>query len=77
MQAGSSPITGWTVTWTFANGQVVTQAWGAAVTSSGASVSARNETWNGALGANATTTFGFLANAGSTNAVPAPACTAS
>ena len=76
VQAGSSAITGWTVTWTFANGQAVTQAWGAALTSSGATVTARNETWNGALGANAATTFGFLANAGATNAAPAPSCTA-
>ena len=53
VQAGTSAITGWTVTWAFANGQAVTQAWGAALTSSGANITARNETWNGALGANA------------------------
>jgi mannan endo-1,4-beta-mannosidase len=33
--AGSSAIAGWTVAWTFANGQSVTQAWNATVTGSG------------------------------------------
>jgi carbonic anhydrase/acetyltransferase-like protein (isoleucine patch superfamily) len=74
--AGATPIAGWTVTWTYANGQTITQTWGAVLTSSGAAVTARNETWNGALGAGAGTTFGFLANSGAANAVPAPTCTA-
>jgi hypothetical protein len=29
VRAGSVPLTGWTVTWTYANGQVVSQVWGA------------------------------------------------
>jgi hypothetical protein len=39
-------------------------------------VTARNAPYNGTLGAGATTTFGFLANAGSTNRAPTPTCTA-
>jgi Family of unknown function (DUF6055)/Cellulose binding domain len=76
VRAGSSAITGWTVTWTFADGQAITQSWGAALTSSGATVTAQNVDWNGALAAGATTSFGFLANAGSTNRAPSPTCTA-
>jgi mannan endo-1,4-beta-mannosidase len=75
--AGSSAITGWTVTWTFANGQTVTQFWSTVLTSSGASITARNMTYNGSLGAGASTTFGFLGSWNGTNAVPAVSCTAS
>ncbi|GAA1370780.1 cellulase family glycosylhydrolase [Catellatospora chokoriensis] len=76
--AGSAAISGWTVTWTFANGQTVTQAWSATVTSSGSAVTARNVSYNGSLAAGAGTTFGFLGSwNGSTNSVPAVTCTAS
>jgi len=76
--SGSTAITGWKVTWTYANGQVVSQAWSANVTQSGSSVTATNVSYNGALAAGATTTFGFLATwNNSTNAVPTATCTAS
>jgi cellulase/cellobiase CelA1 len=75
--AGTSAVTGWTVTWTFPNGQAVTQFWNAAVTSSGSSVTARNLSYNGSLGAGANTTFGFLGSWTGTNAAPAASCTAS
>ena len=75
--AGSSAITGWTVSWTFANGQTVTQAWNATVTSSGSSVTAKNVSYNGSLGSGASTNFGFIGSSSSTNSVPSVACTAS
>ncbi|GIH19888.1 cellulase family glycosylhydrolase [Rugosimonospora africana] len=75
--AGSAAIKGWTATWTFANGQAVTQAWNATVTSSGSSVTARNVSYNGSLGAGASTTFGFLGSSNGTNSVPAVSCAAS
>ncbi|MEV4695469.1 cellulose binding domain-containing protein, partial [Micromonospora echinospora] len=53
------PLNGWAVTWTFAAGQTVSQAWGAEITASGASVRAANVSYNGSLGTNATTSFGF------------------
>ncbi len=74
--AGSSPITSWKVTWTFPNGQTITQSWSATVTSSGSSVTATNAAWNGALAASASTTFGFIANWTGSNGVPALTCTA-
>ena len=74
--AGGSAINGWTVNWTFANGQQVGSVWGATVTSSGAAVTARNAGYNGALAAGASTTFGFLGSSGgSTNTAPTPSCT--
>ena len=74
--AGSSAISGWTVTWTFASGQTITQSWSATITSSGANVSATNVSYNGALGAGAGTTFGFLGSYASTNTNPTPVCVA-
>jgi mannan endo-1,4-beta-mannosidase len=75
--AGSAAITGWTATWTFANGQTITQAWSATVTSSGSAITARNVSYNGSLAAGASTTFGFLGSATGTNAAPTVSCTAS
>jgi cellulase/cellobiase CelA1 len=74
--AGSSAISGWTVGWTFANGQTVTQSWNATIAGSGASVTARNVSYNGALGANATAQFGFLGSWNGANSAPVPTCTA-
>ena len=75
--AGSAAISNWTVTWTFANGQTVTQFWSTTLTSSGSSVTAKNVSYNGSLAAGASTTFGFLASSNGTNTAPTPACTAS
>jgi mannan endo-1,4-beta-mannosidase len=75
--AGSAAVTGWTVTWSFANGQTVTQAWNATVSSGAATVTARNMNYNGNLGAGTSTTFGFLGSWNGTNAAPAVSCTAS
>ena len=75
--AGTSAISGWTVTWTFANGQTVSQAWNATLTSSGASVTSRGVSYNSSLAAGAGTTFGFLGSWNGTNSAPAVTCTAS
>ncbi|WP_229401269.1 lytic polysaccharide monooxygenase auxiliary activity family 9 protein [Micromonospora okii] len=74
--AGSSAIRGWTVNWTYANGQRISSSWGATVTSSGSTVTARNVDYNGALAPGAKTTFGFLASSTGTNTAPTPTCTA-
>jgi mannan endo-1,4-beta-mannosidase len=73
--AGSATIKAWTVTWTYTNGQTVTQAWNATVTSSGAAVTARNATYNGTLPASGTTSFGFLGSWNTSNPAPTPTCT--
>ncbi|MDR7275398.1 cellulase family glycosylhydrolase [Catenuloplanes atrovinosus] len=75
--AGAAPITGWTVTLSFPNGQSVTQAWNATVTGTGATVTARNVSYNGALAARGTASFGLLGSWTGTNGAPAVACTAS
>jgi lysophospholipase L1-like esterase len=65
----------WTTTFDFGNGQQISQSWNGTVTQSGARVTARNVGWNGSLAPGASTSFGFLASRGATNAVPAVACT--
>ncbi|MCP2322965.1 mannan endo-1,4-beta-mannosidase [Hamadaea flava] len=75
--AGSAAISGWAVSWTFANGQTVTQMWGATPTTSGATVTARNVSYNGSLAAAGSTSFGFLGSWNGTNTAPTPSCSAS
>ena len=69
--AGSSPIRGWTVSWTFPNGQVVNQIWSGTHTQSGANVTVTNAAYNGTLPAGGSTTFGFIASVSGTNNPPA------
>jgi endo-1,4-beta-xylanase len=73
--AGVSAIAHWTVGWSFANGQTVSTSWNTALTSSGASVTATNVSYNGDLGPGAGTTFGFVGTWNGANTVPALTCT--
>lgn len=59
--SGSSAITGWTVTFTLPAGHTITGSWGATLTTSGQTVTARNAGYNGNVGAGASTTFGYQA----------------
>jgi mannan endo-1,4-beta-mannosidase len=58
------------VSWTFANGQTVSQFWNTTLTQSGSGVTATNVSYNGALGAGASTQFGFLGNSNVTTNTP-------
>lgn len=60
--AGSSPINGWRVNITFPGGQTIQNYWNATVTPNGSGYVAENASYNGALGAGASATFGFLAS---------------
>jgi alpha-galactosidase len=71
--AGTSAISGWSATWTLSAGQTLSQIWNATATTTGTTVTARNVSYNGSLGPNASTQFGFLA-AGNPSA-PTVACT--
>jgi len=65
------PLTAWTLVWSYANGQTVTQAWNTALTQSGSQVTARNAGYNGSVGTNATVSFGFNGSRNGSNPVPA------
>lgn len=60
--AGNSAISGWTVTWTLASGQSISQIWNATLTVTGSTAKATSLSWNGSLAAHASTSFGFLGN---------------
>ncbi|MFD0820154.1 lytic polysaccharide monooxygenase [Micromonospora zhanjiangensis] len=74
--ASGAAIKGWTVRWTLASGQTISQSWGATLTTSGSSVTAKNVSYNGALSPGGSTTFGFLGSSSGSNPVPAVTCTA-
>jgi chitin-binding protein len=74
VRAGSAAIKGWTVRLTYPAAQPVQQGWNATVTASGSTVTATNASYNGALGAGATTSFGFIGSG--TSSTPTVACTA-
>lgn len=75
--AGASPISGWSVSFRFADGQSVTRSWSAALAQSGTAVTADNLSWDAGLAPGTSASFGFLAKlSGAANTVPAVTCTA-
>ncbi len=73
---GRAATRSWTLTWTYSNGQKVTQTWNASLTQAGATVTASNLSWNAAITPGGTTGFGFLATWTGANTVPTVACSA-
>jgi Cellulose binding domain len=76
VRADSLAITGWTVAWTVPSGQTIAQSWNTVLTPNGTRVTAADAAYNGALAADATTTFGFVGASPATNTDPVPSCTA-
>ncbi|MGA2888610.1 MAG: cellulose binding domain-containing protein, partial [Terracidiphilus sp.] len=72
LNTGSTAISSWTLTWTFANGQTVASLWNGVETQSGANVTVTNESYNGSIPAGGSYTgMGFNGTwNGSTNAIP-------
>ncbi|MEU8749075.1 cellulose binding domain-containing protein [Streptomyces chartreusis] len=68
---GSSAWSGWSLGWSFADGQRITQLWNAEYTQSGSAVTARNVAWNGGVAAGSSVSFGFTGSWSGTNAKPA------
>jgi endoglucanase len=66
------PLTSWTLGWTFANGQMVTQLWNGTVSQSGSAVRVTNMSYNGSIATGATLTgVGFNGSWNNvTNSVP-------
>ena len=69
---GSTPLTSWTLTWTFANGQTITQLWNGSETQNGANITVNNMSYNGSIPAGGTYNgVGFNGNwNGSVNSAP-------
>jgi hypothetical protein len=71
--SGTSAFSSWTLTWTFANGQTITQFWGGTATQSGANVTVTNLSYNDSIAPGGSVTgLGFNGTwNNSTNAIPA------
>ncbi|MFD0201717.1 MULTISPECIES: cellulase family glycosylhydrolase [Saccharothrix] len=67
---GTAAVNGWTLRWTWANGQTVSQSWGATTTQSGATLSATNVSYTGTIPVNGSVSFGFIGSWNGTNSVP-------
>ncbi|HEU5334020.1 MAG TPA: cellulose-binding domain-containing protein [Actinocrinis sp.] len=65
-----SPVTSWTLRWSFTAGQTVSQAWNATATQSGAAVTATSMSYNGSLATGGSASFGFNGTWGSSNPIP-------
>jgi hypothetical protein len=68
---GTSPVSGWTLGFSFAAGQRVTQGWSATWAQEGADVTARNLSWNAGIPPGGSVTIGFNGSSGGTNPAPA------
>ncbi|MEU0092307.1 glycoside hydrolase family 48 protein [Kribbella sp. NPDC006257] len=64
------PINGWTLTWTFPDGQQVTNLWNGSYTQSGAKVTVNPLDWNKNIGTGGTATVGFQGTRGALNGKP-------
>lgn len=67
---GTSPWSGWSLGWTFPNGQTVSQTWNAETTQSGSTVTAKNVTWNANVAPGSSVSFGFTGSWSGTNGKP-------
>ncbi|MEU1233940.1 cellulose binding domain-containing protein [Micromonospora aurantiaca] len=72
---GATTLNGWTVRLTLASGQAISSLWNGVNTGTSGSVSVRNAAYNGTLGANASTTFGFTATGNGAAAPSGVSCT--
>jgi cellulose 1,4-beta-cellobiosidase len=73
---GTAAITGWTVTYSYAGNQTLSNGWNGAWTQSGKAVTVTSESYNGSLAAGATTTAGANFNySGSDTAPTSVTCT--
>jgi len=68
---GTTAWTSWTLTWTFANGQTISQLWNGTETQSGANVTVKSLSYNGSIPAGGSYSgMGFNGTWNGANAVP-------
>lgn len=67
---GTNPVHGWTVRWSFADGQRVTGYWNSTIVQTGASATASNAPWNSSIPPGGSITFGFQGSHTGINTAP-------
>ena len=66
-----SPVSTWTLSWSFSAGQTIQQLWNGGYTQSGGNVTVTNASYNGSIGTGASTSFGFNGSWNASNPAPA------
>ena len=61
----------WSVKWSYAGKQKITNFWNSKISQNGADVTAANQSYNGALASGGSVSFGFNGSYSGTNSVPA------
>jgi predicted carbohydrate-binding protein with CBM5 and CBM33 domain len=74
VQAGTSALSKWSVSWTWPGSQTLNQVWSGTSTVSGSLVTVKNANWNGTVNANGSTQFGLIGNGTAPTTVPNLAC---
>jgi hypothetical protein len=67
---GTTAISSWKVTWTWAGNQQITGSWNTTLTQSGKAVTAVNASYNGSIPPGGSVNFGFQGTYSGTNAAP-------
>lgn len=67
---GPAPWDGWSLNWSFPDGQRISQLWNASHSQSGPAVTVRNTDWNGAVAPGSSAAFGFTATRSAANTTP-------
>jgi hypothetical protein len=73
--AGSSTLNGWTVHMTLPSGQSISQLWNGVNSGTSGAVTVKNASYNGTIGAGASTTFGYTGNGDGSQAPSSVSCT--
>jgi hypothetical protein len=73
--SGPAPSTGWTVSYSWPGTQTISQIWSASETQSGAAVTIANLSYDGAIAAGGSTTFGLLGTGAAASTLPGLQCT--
>jgi hypothetical protein len=73
---GTAPTADWTVGYSWPGSQTISQIWSAATTQAGAAVSAANLSYNGAIPAGGSTTFGLTGTGQAPSTLPGLQCAA-
>jgi endoglucanase len=68
---GTTPITGWTLTWTFPGDQKISSLWNATYTQAGEQVTATAEPYNATIAPSGSVTVGFTGTFTASDAAPA------
>jgi hypothetical protein len=74
--SGTAPTTGWNVSYSWPGSQTISQIWNASETQSGAAVSVTNTSYDGAIPAAGSTTFGLLGSGTAPTSLANLQCTA-